>query len=225
MVASMRARHPFKTLLAERGVPHVFVNRAVPGSGRNVTMDDEALAACAVRYLHELGHTRIGFLEGTPDERSVDAARARLRTASAELGLEKAIAIDKGDFRERNGVLQARALLRDHPDLSAVITGGPPQAIPVRTGPPGSSGWRSAAALDRQLRRSTRSRLPSALADGDPHAVRRSRRSRRRRAPRPAERRAAARRRHPDEAAHPCARLDVTIDRDRPSLAGAARPR
>ena len=129
MVASMRARHPFKTLLAERGVPHVFVNRAVPGSGRNVTMDDESLAACAVRYLHELGHTRMGFLGGP---RMNDPSTRRVlgfRTASAELGLEKAIAIDKGDFRERNGVLQARALLRDHPDLTAVITGGPPQAI------------------------------------------------------------------------------------------------
>ena len=49
MVASIRARHPFRTLLADRGVPHVFVNRSVPGSGRNVTMDDEALAGCAVR--------------------------------------------------------------------------------------------------------------------------------------------------------------------------------
>ena len=92
------------------------------------------------------------------------------RTASAELGLEKAIAIDKGDFRERNGVLQARALLRDHPDLSAVITGGPPQAIGAYRAA-WELGLEIPQQLDRQLRRSTRSRLPSALADGDPHAA------------------------------------------------------
>ena len=131
MVASIRARHPFRTLLADRGVPHVFVNRSVPGSHRNVTMDDEALVACAVRYLHELGHTRIGFLGGPrlndPSTRRVLGFRA---TAEA-LRLEKAVVIDKGDFRERSGVLQARGLLQDHPDVTAVITGGPPQAMGV----------------------------------------------------------------------------------------------
>lgn len=131
MIASIRPRHPFRTLLADRGVPHVFVNRSVPGSDRNVTMDDEALAQCAVRYLYDLGHTRIGFLGG-PRLNDPSTRRVRGFRASADaLQLEKAVVIDKGDFRERSGVLQAHGLLRDHPDLTAVITGGPPQAMGV----------------------------------------------------------------------------------------------
>jgi LacI family transcriptional regulator len=129
IVASMRVRHPFRTLLAERGIPHVFLNRAVPGSGRNVTMNDTELVGCAVRYLRDLGHTRIGFLGGP---RFNDPSERRARgfvEASAEL--EKAVVIDKGDFRERSGVRQARELLERNPDLTAVITGGPPQAMGV----------------------------------------------------------------------------------------------
>jgi DNA-binding LacI/PurR family transcriptional regulator len=131
MVASIRPRHPFRTLLADRGVPHVFVNRAVPGSRRNVTMDDEALAGSAVRFLHQLGHTRLGFLGG-PRFNDPSTRRALgFRAAAAVLEVDKAIVVDKGDFRERSGVMQARRLLREHPDLTAVVTGGPPQAIGV----------------------------------------------------------------------------------------------
>lgn len=131
IVASLRRRHPFRTLLSERGIPHVFLNRSAPGSGRNVTMDDETLAAEAVRYLRDLGHRRIGFLGGP---RYNDPSTRRVKgfeRAAAELALEQAVVIDKGDFRERSGVRQARALLADHPDLTAVITGGPPQAMGV----------------------------------------------------------------------------------------------
>ena len=131
MVASIRARHPFRTVLADRGVPHVFVNRSVPGSGRNVTMDDEALAGCAVEYLHGLGHSRMAFLGG-PRLNDPSTRRVRgFRAAAEAVGLEAAVAIDTGDFRERSGVMQARRLLRDHPGVTAVITGGPPQAIGV----------------------------------------------------------------------------------------------
>jgi LacI family transcriptional regulator len=129
MVASLRRRHPFRTLLTERGIPHVFLNRSVPGSGRNVTMDDGALVSGAVRFLHELGHVRIGFLGG-PRYNAPSTRRARgFQRAAAECSLEQAVVIDKGDFRERSGVRQARALLTEHPGITAVVTGGPPQAM------------------------------------------------------------------------------------------------
>jgi LacI family transcriptional regulator len=129
MVASLRRRHPFLTLLTERGIPHVFLNRSVPGSGRNVTMDDAALASAAVRFLHELGHVRIGFLGG-PRYNDPSTRRARgFQRAAADCSLEQAVVIDKGDFRERSGVRQARALLGEHPAITAVVTGGPPQAM------------------------------------------------------------------------------------------------
>ena len=131
IVASMRRRHPFRTLLSERGIPHVFLNRSVPGSGRNVTMDDAALASSAVRYLRDLGHVRIGFLGG-PRYNEPSTRRAQgFRRAARQCGLEETMIIDKGDFRERSGVRQARVLLTEHPRITAVITGGPPQAMGV----------------------------------------------------------------------------------------------
>jgi DNA-binding LacI/PurR family transcriptional regulator len=146
IVASARHRHPFHGLLGERGIPHVFLNRAVPGSGHNVTMDDAFIVASAVRHLVGLGHSRIGFLGG-PRFDDLSTRRARgFRTAAEVCRLEKAVLVDKGDFRERSGVRQARALLIDHPDVTAIVTGGPPQAIGVY-----GAAWELGLSIPREL--------------------------------------------------------------------------
>lgn len=131
IVASVRARHPFTHVLAEQGIPHVFLNRAVAGSCRNVTMDDAKLVRAAVEHLVGLGHTRIGFLGG-PRFNDPSTRRANgFRASVAEHAIEKAVVIDTGDFRERSGFRQAHGLLLAHPDVTAIVTGGPPQAMGV----------------------------------------------------------------------------------------------
>jgi LacI family transcriptional regulator len=55
-------------------VPHVYVNRRVPGAGRSVVTDDEQAASIAAGHLIERGHTRVGFV-GADD--GVDTARRR----------------------------------------------------------------------------------------------------------------------------------------------------
>ena len=108
IVASIRPRHPFAHVLAEQGIPHVFLNRAVPHSGRNVTMDDARIVGSALEHLVELGHSRIGFLGG-PKFNDPSTRRAKgFRAAAGTFSLEKAILIETGDFRERSGVRQAR---------------------------------------------------------------------------------------------------------------------
>ena len=172
IVASMRRAAPVRHAPGRAGIPHVFVNRAVPGSGRNVTMDDEALAACAVRYLHELGHTRIGFLGGPrmndPSTRRV----ARLPTAVGrarprEGDRDRQGRLPRAERRPTGPRPPARPSRPDrrHHRRAAAGDRCVPRRLGARAGDP-------AAALDRQLRRPTRSRLPSALPDRDPHAVR-----------------------------------------------------
>jgi DNA-binding LacI/PurR family transcriptional regulator len=53
----------------EVGVPHVFVNRRVPGSNRDVYMDHAAAAATATEALVGFGHRHILHLRGPADNR------------------------------------------------------------------------------------------------------------------------------------------------------------
>jgi DNA-binding LacI/PurR family transcriptional regulator len=87
MVASARDGLPLLDDLRKYEIPHVFVNRAVPGSSRNVVMDDVSACRLAAQHLYELGHERIGHLCAPvhlePGRRREEA----FRTAVTDLGL------------------------------------------------------------------------------------------------------------------------------------------
>src|SRR4051795_9153291 len=64
---------PAPTLLAAleaHWVPHVFVNRAIPGAVSNVVMDVARASELAVEHLHGLGHRRIGHVAGPAEVES-----------------------------------------------------------------------------------------------------------------------------------------------------------
>ncbi|MGH1553525.1 LacI family DNA-binding transcriptional regulator [Streptomyces sp. L7] len=90
LIASARPNHSLLETLSRNPVPHVFLNRAVKGSGRNVTMDVARSSVTALDHLHGLGHRVIGHIAGpsgiTPSE---DRRDAFLRH-SAALGLASA---------------------------------------------------------------------------------------------------------------------------------------
>lgn len=94
----------------QRWVPHVFVNRRVPGSAPSVTADDEAAAATAARVLIAAGHRRLGVVAGPA---AVDTARRRLsgfREAVDAAGLD-APRVAREDFRPEGGYRAMRRLL------------------------------------------------------------------------------------------------------------------
>lgn len=64
-------QHEFTDVRSERveAVPHVFVNRIVPGSHRNVSMDHHAAAKIAGQYLLDHAHIAIAHLAGPADNR------------------------------------------------------------------------------------------------------------------------------------------------------------
>ncbi|MGP6178315.1 LacI family DNA-binding transcriptional regulator [Microbacterium sp. A196] len=66
IVGSSSGRDALAGRLASGGVRHVFVNRSVAGSTRNVVYDFAAASRVAVQALQEHGHRRIGHIAGPP---------------------------------------------------------------------------------------------------------------------------------------------------------------
>jgi DNA-binding LacI/PurR family transcriptional regulator len=128
IVASARPGDPISTLLSDHQVPHVFVNRAIPGSGRNVTMDNAAASRIAVEHLVELGHRRVGHVAG---HASIVPAREReteFRRACGDSGLAE-YPVRRSEFSAKGGYRATKQLLREHPDLTALYVSTFTQAI------------------------------------------------------------------------------------------------
>lgn len=129
IVASARPGHPLVETLRRLAIPHVFVNRGVEGSGRNVVIDEARASAAALRHLAELGHERIGHVAG-PQE--LDTARRRTAgflDAADSRGLT--VEVEEHDFAESGGAEAARRLLGRAPDVTALYTSTLSQAVGV----------------------------------------------------------------------------------------------
>ena len=111
LIASARPDHQLLSSARLARIPHVFVNREVPGSGRNVGMDLSAASAIAVRYLHDLGHRRIGMASGPGDLQPAEARERGFTEQMTELGLDPMIA--RGAFSEAGGAAAATQLLNN----------------------------------------------------------------------------------------------------------------
>lgn len=120
LVGSLRPGHPLPALLAERPVPHVFVNRALAGSGRNVVMDDEGSVRLALEHLATLGHRRVVHIAGPPGLEPVDRRAAAFARHAADLGLELAEVVT-ADLFERGGAAGAREARERWPEATALF--------------------------------------------------------------------------------------------------------
>jgi DNA-binding LacI/PurR family transcriptional regulator len=129
VVASARPGHPLLRWLRRQGMPHVFVNRAVARSGRNVVMDEARASAAAVDHLAALGHRRIGHVAGPVELDTARRRAASFRAHAASRGLR--FEANEGDFDEAGGAAAARLLLERHGDLTALYTSTLTQAVGV----------------------------------------------------------------------------------------------
>jgi LacI family transcriptional regulator len=128
LIASARPEHRLLSSARLTRLPHVFVNREVPGSGRNVGMDLVEASATAVRHLHQLGHTSIGLVSGPPE---LHPARARERGFIDQM---TALGLGPGHcarqpFTEEGGARAATELLAFSPAPTALYCGTLSQAI------------------------------------------------------------------------------------------------
>ncbi|PJJ55368.1 LacI family DNA-binding transcriptional regulator [Compostimonas suwonensis] len=122
LIASARKGHPFIETLERNAVPHVFVNRVVPGSHRDVYMQVGESGRLAARRFAAAGHRFLGHISGPLD---VETSRARsegfLETA-AELGLPRPVVVNMPAFDERAGSDGLAVLLEREPRITAVFS-------------------------------------------------------------------------------------------------------
>jgi DNA-binding LacI/PurR family transcriptional regulator len=129
VVASAQPGHPLVDTLRRRRIPHVFVNRGVPRSRRNVVIDEARASTAALDHLVDLGHDRIGHVAG-PQE--LDTARRRTAGFVKSTGARGlAVEVEEADFGEAGGAEAARRLLERAPHLTALYTSTLSQAVGV----------------------------------------------------------------------------------------------
>ncbi|MFK4106027.1 LacI family DNA-binding transcriptional regulator [Streptomyces sp. NPDC019531] len=121
LMASARPGHPLVDTLRSSSVPHVFLNRPVEGSGRNVTMDVARSSVTALDHLHGLGHRAIGHIAGPAGIAPSDARKDAFLRHADELGLQAA-PVASGDFTEEGGVCAALELLGGTPGAPPPVT-------------------------------------------------------------------------------------------------------
>jgi DNA-binding LacI/PurR family transcriptional regulator len=128
LIASARPDHRLLSSARLARIPHVFVNREVPGSGRNVAMELAAASAAAVEYLHGMGHRRIAMVSGPPDLRPAVVRERGFVDAVQALGLPSDL-VARGGFSEEGGAAAAGLLLDRDPLPTAVYCSTLGQAV------------------------------------------------------------------------------------------------
>lgn len=128
IIGSARPDHPLLALLETAHVPHVFVNRAVPGSYRNVVVNEERATSIVIEYLIGLGHVRIGHLAGPAE---IENAMRRQRQFVHELATREldATRVVECAIDEHGGMQGSMALLQRFPDTTAIYASGGTQAV------------------------------------------------------------------------------------------------
>ena len=128
LIASARPENRLLDALERHWVPHVFVNRSVPGARANVTLDVARASRLAYEHLAGLGHTRIGHVAGPHDVQSARGREEAFLVAAGDHGhVEPPVA--RGAFTPSGGAAAAERLLAEHPEVTAVFTSSLAQAI------------------------------------------------------------------------------------------------
>ena len=110
-------------------VPHLMVNRAVPGIDRYVVLDDEKASRMAVDHLADLGHVRIGFIGGPA---GADTAVRRWRgfeQACRDRGLGLPADPISGEYTVAGGRGAMQSLIDAGQSFTAVVVANLPSAV------------------------------------------------------------------------------------------------
>jgi DNA-binding LacI/PurR family transcriptional regulator len=128
LIASARPETRLLDVLDRHWVPHVFVNRSVPGAACNVTLDVARASRVAYEHLAGLGHTRIGHVAGPHDVQSARGREEAFVAAAADHG-HAPPPVARGAFTPSGGAEAAAQLLERHGDVTAVFASSLAQAI------------------------------------------------------------------------------------------------
>jgi len=116
--------------LAKANLPTATVGAYAPGSTIRVRIDDRQAAYEMSRHLLDLGHQRIGFIVGNPDQAASAERMAGFFAAVREFeGVETYIA--QGDFSFASGLGAAAELLDREPPPTAIFASNDDMAAAV----------------------------------------------------------------------------------------------
>lgn len=104
---------PVRAELEAAGIPWVSVAMGLaPENSMNVRIDDFGAASAMTRHLLELGHRRIGFIRGNPNQSSSAERYRGFRAAIEQAGLDlKDMPVEQGYFTFRSGIVATERLL------------------------------------------------------------------------------------------------------------------
>ena len=108
-------------LLEAKNIPFVRVGSRSEGAGIPVSMEDEQSAKLATEHLREHGHTRIGFIAGSPEYNLSRWREDGWRSTMAALGLPTEGLFEIGDFSLESGERAARVLLSGTNRPTAIV--------------------------------------------------------------------------------------------------------
>jgi DNA-binding LacI/PurR family transcriptional regulator len=129
IVASAAPGNPILQLVAGSRVPYVFVNRRVPGSGRNVYMREGDAGRLAAEHLIGLGHVALAQVAGPLGLDTASRRAAGFADAVVSAGLELP-ALVEAPFDER-GAFDAMGRLLSRARPTGVYVSNLNQAIGV----------------------------------------------------------------------------------------------
>ncbi|WNO54303.1 LacI family DNA-binding transcriptional regulator [Stakelama saccharophila] len=116
-------------LLDEHNITIARIGSLTGGPGLRLTMDDERAARLATEHLLALGHTRVGFIAGSP-EYELSAWRVDgWRTAMAAAGLDLEGLLAESDFSLASGERAAVRLLDGDAPATAIIASNDQTAL------------------------------------------------------------------------------------------------
>src|SRR5262249_51744266 len=102
LIQSARLGNPHLDAFARGPLPCVFMDRAHPGSGRNVTMRDADAGRLAAKHLLELGHRSLAHLAGPAELATTSRRRIgfveRVRSSGHAPGVVAAPLSEKGGY-------------------------------------------------------------------------------------------------------------------------------
>jgi LacI family transcriptional regulator len=128
LVASAAPGNPVLQLVAGSRVPYVFVNRRVPGSGRNVYMREGDAGRLAAEHLIGLGHVRLAQIAGPLALDTASRRAAGFSDAVVSAGLDPP-AIVEARFDERGAYEAMGRLLGSRTRATGVYVSNLNQAI------------------------------------------------------------------------------------------------
>jgi DNA-binding LacI/PurR family transcriptional regulator len=121
MLVSMRGLDPLIDIAEQAGLPTVFMGLPLHGTpSYYVDVDNAGGSRAATEHLLRSGRRRIAMITG-PVDTAVGRERSRGFAEALTLAGLEPVATEPGDFLETSGAEAMRALLRERPDLDAVV--------------------------------------------------------------------------------------------------------